>query len=140
MFTLQRYFGKCFGLTTCARCKGRHSPFLEASGALAGCVVRENVHVPGGIQGNLLVGALPWVKLCGSCHFTSCCGLLSSGPLGCLWGPSTLAWAALDSKARAPGLPNGKCRFRQVGYPIWAWCLQPQVAKPSWSISDSGQF
>lgn len=140
MFTLQRYFGKCFGLTTCARCKGPCNPFLEGSRAPAGCVIREYVHAPGGIQGSLLVGIFPWVKLRGSCHFTSCCGPLSSGPLGCLWGPSTLAWAALYSKARAPGLQNRKHGFRRVGYPTRAWSLQPQVAKTSWRISDSGQF
>lgn len=98
--------GKCFGLTTCARCKGRCSPFLEGSRAPAGCVVREYVHAPGGIQGSLLVGVLPRVKLHGSYHFTSYCGPLSSGPLGCLWGPSTLAWAALYSKARATWAPE----------------------------------
>ena len=88
------------------------------------------------------LGVLPRVKLCGCCHFTFCFGPFSSGSLGHLCGH----WGTCGTRKPLTGLfctprpchlgsQTWKDGFAWVGNQTWAWFLQPQVAKPSLSIS-----
>lgn len=121
--------------------QGRCSPFLEGPRAPAGCVVREYVHAPGGIK-----GACWWAFFHGSEASRLCLPLHVLLWPSQLWatgvpvGSSTLGVGCSVLKARATWAPERKHGFRRVGCLTGAWSLQPQVAKPSWSIPDSGQF